>query len=127
MKAEGNARLASVNKETQELSKNEGMSLGSPILDSLLAPRYDWSAKTAEQRQVLRLRLDNYIGNINRIFEIGQHKNMKLKGDTAGLDALRTSAKAYLASLDKFEGKTSPAPAQPKPSQPEPDRDFRRR
>lgn len=68
------------------------------------ADAYPWAAiyPRAEDRAQLRKELVDHISKLNRILEIGHHKNMKLEGESKIVNS-RKQAQAYIDSLDRFE------------------------
>ena len=115
MKKEADLLQDLVKAEQKSMDKEEGIMVDSGAVRTLDSSIFPWGQKSAEKRASLRVRLNNFISAINRIFEIKSHKSMKVEGNLDDYRMARDNARLYLESLDKYEkagGIVEPQPDQ---------------
>lgn len=112
---EGQSLINEVNA-TEDAKMEKGINIYG-WSDTNGADAYPWAAiyPRAEDRAQLRKELVQHISKLNRILEIGHHKNIRLEGESKIVNS-RKQAQAYIDSLDRFENakpedSTAPAPA----------------
>ena|SRR5665213_2372150 len=106
LKAEGLSRISTANSAMKDLNEKYGINL-SPLTETntatTRAKAYDWAKPTAAQRKEIRTKLFNYVNNVTRVQEIGNHKNMQLLGGGDSLKSSSDAAWAFYLAAEAYE------------------------
>jgi hypothetical protein len=107
LEAEGNERLRGNAASEKDLGSKYGIWVNQGVETkpaAETAKAFKWDVFSDKQRQEIRVKLQNHIANLDRVFEIADHKGMNMfNGGT--VKKSHDNAQAYLDSLNAFEKK----------------------